>query len=178
MDKKIIAFTLLTFSFLCVNIVSVRAMEHMAGLDQRLIQNLEIIEPEIEVVIESETTIETEPEIIEVFTVEEKELLARLAMAEAEGETMAGKVAVLNVVINRSNIRNQTIKQVIYAPSQFCTSGRFNLIPNADCWEAVERVANGEKQIPDNVEYFCAARLNFSYLEFVCQIGNHKFFRE
>lgn len=112
------------------------------------------------------------------FTQEEIEILAHLAMAEAEGESLEGKIAVINVVQNRSRNRGMSIADVVFAPSQFCTGSRFNLTPSAQCYEAVEAAMSGTMVISDDVEYFCEKSIHFNYLEFVCQIGNHKFFRE
>lgn len=112
------------------------------------------------------------------WTMEEQELLARLAMAEAEGESIEGKIAVINVVDNRCRIRGQSVKDVIFAPRQFCTGKRFELEPTEECWEAVRRAMDGEIVVPEDTQYFCERSLRFKRLEYVMCIGNHLFWRE
>lgn len=112
------------------------------------------------------------------WTPEEQSLLAHLAMAEAEGEPIEGKIAVINVVDNRCRIRGQSVEDVIFAPRQFCTGRRFDLSPTEECWEAVRRAMDGETSVPDDVEYFCEKSLCFKRLEYVMCIGNHLFWRE
>lgn len=112
------------------------------------------------------------------WTSEEQELLAHLVMAEAEGESMEGKIAVINVVDNRCRLRGQSVEDVIFAPRQFCIGRHFDLEPTEECWEAVRRAMDGETSVPDDVEYFCERSLRFKRLEYVMRIGNHLFWRE
>ena len=112
------------------------------------------------------------------WTPKEQELLARLAMAEAEGEPIEGKIAVINVVDNRCRLRGQSMEDVIFAPRQFCTGKRFELEPTEECWEAVRRAMDGETVVPEDTQYFCERSLCFKRLEYVCQIGNHLFWHE
>lgn len=112
------------------------------------------------------------------WTPEEQELLAHLVMAEAEGEPLDGKIAVINVVDNRCRIRGQSVEDVIFAPRQFCTGARFDLEPTAECWEAVRQAMDGETVVPKDVEYFCERSLRFKQLEYVGRIGHHLFWKE
>lgn len=115
---------------------------------------------------------------VERWTLEEQSLLAHLVMAEAEGEPIEGKIAVINVVDNRCRIRDLSVTEVIFAPRQFCTGKRFDLEPTEDCWEAVRRAMDGETVVPEDTQYFCERSLRFKRLEYVCQIGNHIFWHE
>lgn len=132
--------------------------------------------PVPEVIPVDAETVQAAP--VDRWTTEEQSLLAHLVMAEAEGESMEGKIAVINVVDNRCRIRGQSVEDVIFAPRQFCTGRRFDLTPTEECWEAVRRAMDGETSVPDDVEYFCERSLRFKRLEYVCQIGNHLFWRE
>ena len=86
-------------------------------------------------------------------------LLGRLAIAESEGECFEGKVAVCEVVINRTISYNQTVSEIIFArnsngsPQFSCIDdGRINLTPrNVDILAAVMAII-GEK--PSNGSLF------------------------
>ena len=56
---------------------------------------------------------------------EESEMLLRIAMAEAEGESVEGKALVMLVVLNRvwSDKFPDTIEEVIFQPRQFSPAG-------------------------------------------------------
>lgn len=75
-------------------------------------------------------------------------ILAKLAMAEAEGESTDGKALVITVVNNRIKDPNfpDTVVEVVNQPGAFsCISGRRydSVEPNEDCWIALENVLNG-----------------------------------
>lgn len=113
-------------------------------------------------------------------------LLAKIAMAEAEGESVQGKALVILVVLNR--VHNDgfpdTIREVIYERGQFSpvASGRFDAVePDADCWEAVREVMLAEYDYSGGALYFesCENADNWHSrnLEFLYQCGNHKFYK-
>lgn len=82
------------------------------------------------------------------LTDEEAYMLAKLAMAEAEGEDTEGKALVITVVINRTRSGKfpESIKEVIHQDKQFSCmdDGRYNKVePSQDCWEALTMVENG-----------------------------------
>ena len=119
----------------------------------------EEIEPEINEAIEIEET--EEPEIIYVEDSEpyiypdrsdsDQRMMARMAMAEAEGESTEGKALVIRVILNRvaSEEFPNTVGEVIYQQGQFesITNGRYSAVePNEDCWKAMEMVLNGWDQ--------------------------------
>lgn len=78
----------------------------------------------------------------------ESYLLAKIAMAEAEGEDTEGKALVMLTVLNRvgSDGFPNSIEEVIYQdnPRQFTTlepGGRFYTTePNDDCWDALDLI--------------------------------------
>lgn len=76
---------------------------------------------------------------------EESYLLAKIAMAEAEGEDTEGKALVMLVVLNRvlDDEFPDTIEEVIYQPGQFSpvSNGRFEKVePDTDCWAALDLI--------------------------------------
>lgn len=122
----------------------------------------------------------------------DKYLLAKIAMAEAEGESLETKILVIETVLNRvySNRFPNTIENVIFQKSngtyQFsvmCSGGRWwTTTPSSECWEAVEIVNNKtEEEICTNrILYFesCSGESWHSRnLEFVCQSDNIRFYK-
>lgn len=98
-----------------------------------------------EEIIDSEMVLSTENVRSTDWDAEESYLLAKLAMAEAEGEDTKGKALVICVVINRvwDDRFPNTIEGVIYQDAAFSSidDGRFDSVePDADCWEALEMV--------------------------------------
>lgn len=117
---------------------------------------------------EKETAIVKEPEIIPTtkpepetnesliksrdWSAEESYLLAKIAMAEAEGEDVEGKALVMLVVLNRvwSDGYPDSIEEVIFQYNertgvyQFSTlypDGRWwTTEPNEECWEALDLI--------------------------------------
>ena len=79
---------------------------------------------------------------------EDRDLLVRLAMAEAEGEPTEGKALVMLVVLNRIDDWRfpNTVSGVIYDEGQFSpvSNGRFDRVePDDDCYEALRLVLDG-----------------------------------
>lgn len=86
-----------------------------------------VVEPEVTDIVISEPI---EPEYS--LTREEIDLIARLVMAEAEGESEYGQRLVIDVILNRvdhpAKYMPDTVTEVIYQPSQFSPmwNGRFD----------------------------------------------------
>ena len=112
-------------------VVTVEAVEAVEVVEDVEVKELEtakeptLKKPEIvefrQLMDESSTTVEEEPEYW--LTDEEIELIALLTMAEAEGESELGKRLVIDVVLNRmdSELRYMpdTVYDVIYQKNQF-----------------------------------------------------------
>jgi spore germination cell wall hydrolase CwlJ-like protein len=87
-------------------------------------------EPEVTDIVMIEYEEPTEPEYS--LTQEEIDLIARLVMAEAEGESEYGQRLVIDVILNRvdhpAKYMPDTVTEVIYQPSQFSPmwNGRFD----------------------------------------------------
>lgn len=114
-------------------------------------------------------------------------LLARLAMAEAEGESIEGKAMVIRVVLNReeSSAFPDTIEEVIFEDGQFTPveNGRFNRVePNAECWAALDMVLIDGWDESEGALYFEAVyngenTWHSENLEYIKTVGNHNFYR-
>jgi N-acetylmuramoyl-L-alanine amidase len=112
-------------------------------------------------------------------------LLAKIAMAEAEGESTEGKALVVCVVLNRvlSEDFEGTIQGVIFEKNQFSTvedGGRWwTTEPNDDCYAAVRMVMEGWDE-SQGALYFESSEeptWHSRNLEFIFKVGKHKFYR-
>lgn len=117
-------------------------------------------------------------------------LLAKLAMAEAEGEDTEGKALVIMVVLNRvwSDGFPETIEEVIM--EEHCGVHQFSVTqedgrwwrvePDADCYEAVEMVMTGwdESQGALYFESRSDSKWHQESLDFLFQHGRHFFYKE
>ena len=117
----------------------------------------------------------------------ERDLLERLVECEAGGESLQGKIAVANVVINRvkSNKFPNSITNVIYQKNQFepVVTGIINKkVQSSDSKEAVKRAFMGEKVVADDIVNFWASWLDksnplWNHIDIVTTIGVHHFGR-
>lgn len=115
---------------------------------------------------------------------EDEYLLAKIAMAEAEGESIEGKALVMLVVLNRVEDDRfpNTVYDVIYQPYQFSpvTAGTFEYIePNEECYEALELIKSGWDE-SDGALYFESCQGNpweGTEIAFVFSEGGHEFYK-
>lgn len=124
------------------------------------------------------------------FEADELYLLAKIAMAEAEGEDTEGKALVVRVVLNRvwSGKFPGTIEEVIMEQHrgvhQFSVTqdgGRWwKTEPDIDCYKAVEMVMEGWDK-SQGAMYF-ESKSNSTWhqdnLEFLFKHGNHYFYKD
>lgn len=121
---------------------------------------------------------------------EDKYLLAKIAMAEAEGESIETKIFVILTILNRveSSAFPNTIEEVIfqsdngiYQFSPIMPGGRWwNIEPNEECWEAIKIVNEMEYDKSNGALYFesCTGESWHSKnLEFICQSDNMRFYK-
>lgn len=140
-----------------------------------------IVEETIQEVVETEC-IETQSEYKYYLSDSEKDLLARLVMAESEGEPFDGKKAVAQVVLYRSLKYNCSVYEVIHMQGQFSSIGtdRMNLVPNEDCYLAVDSILKGEWVLSYDIEFFYNPHKStstwFDSLTYRGTIGNHNFY--
>lgn len=119
------------------------------------------------------------------FSGKDKEILLKIAMAEAEGEIVEGKALVMLVVLNRvwSEEFPASIEEVVFQENQFSPTvpgGRYwTTTPDAGCYEALEMVANGWDESQGALYFESTGRDGWhsQNLEFLFQLGGHKFYR-
>lgn len=154
--------------------------EEMATVIVRQYAKLETQEAEPE----AESTYESEGTGLNI-SAEDAELLLKIAMAEAEGESVEGKALVMLVVLNRveSDGFPNTVEEVIFQKRQFSVTaagGRwYTTEPNESCQEALEIVLSGwdESQGALFFESCTSSSWQSENLEFLFEVGNHRFYR-
>ena len=116
----------------------------------------------------------TENEYSYCVTDEEYNLLLRVCMSECGGkygEPLEGKIAVVETIINRSEIYGKTIEEVVYEPNQYSVAD--NGEPDETVREAVD-IALSSNTYPDDMIYFSAGYYH-NFGTPYRQIGNHYF---
>lgn len=121
---------------------------------------------------------------------DESYMLAKLAMAEAEGESPTGKAMVIEVVINRvwDEEFPGSIEDVIYEKNQFAciANGRYDRVePDDECWQALEMAMwdlQRDNQLAMGATYYEVTPKGSSWhnrnLIELFTIGNHTFYKE
>lgn len=121
------------------------------------------------------------------ISTDEAYLLAKIAMAEAEGEDTEGKALVILTVLNRVQSEQfpDTIEEVIFQENAFTPiiDGRWDRVePDADCWEALELVWIRGWDESQGALYFERATDKSTWhsrnLEELFTHGNHTFYKE
>ena len=116
----------------------------------------------------------------------ESYLLARIAMAEAEGCNTQTKTLVIMCVLNRvwSDEFPDTIEEVIFQENQFSPidNGRWDRVePNEDCYEAVRIVMEAKYDYSGGATYFenCADEDNWHSrnLEYLYESEGIRFYK-
>lgn len=116
-------------------------------------------------------------------------LLAKIAMAEAEGESFNTKVLVILTVLNRVHSKEfpNSIQEVIYERKngvyQFIPviSNKWKTLePSEECWNALRFVQELEYDISNGALYFEACKGDSWHsrnLELICQSDNTRFYK-
>ncbi len=180
----------LLYSFIAVVVLVAMAVQCAGAMAKADEPEGEIIRIEKDindytVMIRQENKAEEMKEYVYAWTVPEIEALARIAMAEAEGEGLKGKALVIRVVINRVEAESfpDSIEEVIFEEGQFepVDNGRYECVePDAECWEAIEMVATGWDETC-GATFFATESANAWHeeaLEYAFTYGNHMFYRE
>lgn len=155
-----------------------------------------VLKEEPVIIIEDQNMLLEEPteEQEPMFDEEESYLLAKIAMAEAEGESIEGKAMVIKVVLNRVNTKGfpDSIEEVIfqcnkkkdvYQFSPIMPGGRWwRVEPNEECYEALKMITEEGWDESEGALYFEATyngenTWHSNNLEYIKTVGNHKFYK-
>lgn len=151
------------------------------------VSNLVVFEPQTEDE-SSEVEVDYYPEFTysKDWPAKESYLLARIAMAEAEGCNTQTKTLIIMCVLNRvwSDEFPDTIEEVIFQENQFSPidNGRWDRVePNEDCYEAVKIVMEAKYDYSGGATYFenCADEDNWHSrnLEFLYESEGIRFYK-
>ena len=151
------------------------------------VSNLVTFEPQTEEE-SSEVEVDYYPEFTysKDWSAKESYLLARIAMAEAEGCNIQTKTLIIMCVLNRvwSDEFPDTIEEVIFQENQFSPidNGRWDRVePNEDCYEAVKIVMEAKYDYSGGATYFenCADEDNWHSrnLEFLYESEGIRFYK-
>ena len=118
------------------------------------------------------------------FDAADEEILLKLAMSEAGGESTEGKALVMLSVVNRvrSDEFPDTVSEVVFQDRQYSPvlDGRYySTVPDDDCLAALELIEGGwdESMGAMYFENAGADSWHSRNLEFLFQEGNHKFYK-
>ena len=135
-------------------------------------------------VIQEEETGEPEPEPAMSLDAADEEILLKLAMSEAGGESTEGKALVMLSVVNRvrSDEFPDTVSEVVFQDRQYSPvlDGRYySPVPDDDCLAALELIKGGwdESMGAMYFENAGADSWHSRNLEFLFREGNHKFYK-
>lgn len=151
------------------------------------VSNLVTFEPQTEEE-SSEIEVDYYPEFTysKDWSAKESYLLARIAMAEAEGCNTQTKTLIIMCVLNRvwSDEFPDTIEEVIFQENQFSPidNGRWDRVePNEDCYDAVKVVMEAKYDYSGGATYFenCADEDNWHSrnLEFLYESEGIRFYK-
>ena len=174
MKKSIIS----TVAVVCVFLVGsiIISDKSNVGVEHEVTESCSNINICSEEIIETIDVTEEQTEDICSYYVtdEEYNLLLRVCMSECGGkygEPLEGKIAVVETILNRSEIYGKTIEEVVYEPNQYSVSD--NGEPDETVIEAVD-IALSSNTYPDDMIYFRAGYYH-SFGTPYRQIGNHYF---
>lgn len=146
----------ITLALVLVFVISIGEPEPIPEVSSKpIIKEVESVEPTL-------VSVAAEPT--------EEYLIASVVMAEAEGEEMVGKVAVASVILNRCELWNKSVSEVINEPNQFAKGKE----PNADCLRSVEIAKETRDLYPKNMVFFRSAHYHTFGNPFLV-IGGHYF---
>ena len=151
------------------------------------VSNLVTFEPQTEEE-SSEIEVDYYPEFTynKDWSAKESYLLAKIAMAEAEGCNTQTKTLIIMCVLNRvwSDEFPDTIEEVIFQENQFSPidNGRWDRVePNEDCYEAVKVVMEAKYDYSGGATYFesCSNEDNWHSrnLEFLYESEGIRFYK-
>lgn len=113
-------------------------------------------------------------------------MLAKIAMAEAEGEDVEGKALVMLVVLNRTKAEGfpDTVSDVIYEKGQFTpvANGRFQKVePDKECFEALQLIVTDKWDESQGATYFeskSSSTWHRDNLNYLYSHGGHDFYTD
>lgn len=190
-NLKLLGIMLIIISVSCICMAAVKKEDEQKPLTEATEAATEEPEKVQVVFIREERPTATEEHSTD-WDVYESYLLARIAMAEAEGESTEGKAMVIRTVLNRvwdddfpGTIEDVIfeIKDGVFQFSSVMPGERYwNVEPDADCYKALYMVMVDHWDESEGALYFEAASngegtWHSKNLEYIKTVGNHNFYK-
>lgn len=190
-NLKLLGLMLIIISVSCICMAAVKKEDEPKPLTEATETATEEPEKVQVVFIREERSTATEGHSTD-WDAYESYLLARIAMAEAEGESTEGKAMVIRTVLNRvwdddfpGTIEDVIfeIKDGVFQFSSVMPGERYwNVEPNEDCYKALYMVMVDHWDESEGALYFEAASngegtWHSKNLEYIKTVGNHNFYK-
>lgn len=121
--------------------------------------------------VEEVEEVEEEPDYL---WADDRLLIAKVVQAEAGTEPFVGKVAVAATILNRAELREMSISDVVHEPNQFATPWVGTL--DEEVFRAVDFAVENRDLFPKNMFFFRTHHYHrMAFAEDYAQIGNHYF---
>lgn len=152
--------------------VKLLTMEHPKEVPTLKVEASEAVEPPVE---------EPQEELDRWgMTSEELEVVKRVVMTEARGESYLGQMAVVQCIRETAEVTDKTPYEVVMEKGQYGSPYDSYTDSVSDAVWAV--LYNDERAVADNIRFFYApgqvySRWHEESLDFVCEIGGHRFFK-
>lgn len=175
--RKLVSFLVFCTAIIVLTLTSIDSASGIRKEFETVIEEKIVLEP-------LENSLEKNKE--DEWSANEIYMMAKLVMAEAEGESVETKAMVVQVVLNRvadEEFPNNII-DVIYDEGQFTpvSDGRFNRVePNQECYDAIKKIKDSEIDVNKDILYFETVTDKKTWhsenLQFLFQSGNLNFYR-
>lgn len=190
-NLKLLGLMLIIISVSCICMAAVKKEDEPKPLTEATETATEEPEKVQVVFIREERPTATEEHLTD-WDAYESYLLARIAMAEAEGESTEGKAMVIRTVLNRvwdddfpGTIEDVIfeIKDGVFQFSSVMPGERYwNVEPNEDCYKALYMVMVEHWDESEGALYFEAVSngegtWHSKNLEYIKTVGNHNFYK-
>lgn len=121
--------------------------------------------------VEEVEEVEEEPDYL---WADDRLLIAKVVQAEAGTEPFVGKVAVAATILNRAELREMSISDVIFETGQYATPWVGTL--DEEVFRAVDFAVENRDLFPKNMFFFRTHHFHrMAFAEDYIQIGNHYF---
>ena len=148
----------------------VKTSTEVEAMEARMIESLQIQKEDIP----EPAVVEKEEEITVELAEDDRLLIAKVVQAEAGTEPFVGKVAVAATILNRAELREMSIHDVVYEKNQYA-SPWVGTIEN-EVMDAVDFAFENRDLFPRNMFYFRTNHFHrMDITEDYTQIGAHYF---
>lgn len=121
-----------------------------------------------------EAKVDVEEEEMDFLWSDDRLLIAKVVQAEAGNETFVGMVAVASTILNRAELREMTIEEVVYEKNQYATPWIGTI--DTQVFDAVDFAFENRDLFPKNMFFFRTTYYHrMPFADEYVQIGRHFF---